>query len=138
MLQVHMPAWLVRSDWYGSEVDRPEDSTDSREQRRGVTTCQLEQDLGSLTADPVSPKCMNVRGGEESVGFDLTWKPDQSVAFVSLGERADQCCLSALQPDGVREGELTMSGTAVIVNLLSACPFRLSTCSFSSHQLHVS
>jgi len=31
-----------------------------------------------------------------------------------------------------------MSGMAVIVNRLSACPFRLSTCSFSSHQLHVS
>jgi len=31
MLQVHMPAWLVRSDWYGSQVDRPEDSTNSRE-----------------------------------------------------------------------------------------------------------
>jgi hypothetical protein len=43
-------------------------------------------------ADPVSPRCMNVRGGDESVGFDFTWKPAQSVALVSLGERADQCC----------------------------------------------
>jgi hypothetical protein len=32
----------------------------------------------------------------------------------------------------------TMSGTAVIVKRLSSCPFRLSTCSFASHQLHVS
>lgn len=37
---------------------------------------------------PVSPRWMNERGRSPS---DLTWNADQSVAFVSEGERADQC-----------------------------------------------
>jgi hypothetical protein len=43
-------------------------------------------------AYPVSPRWMNERGLSVS---DLTWNADHNVAFVSSGERADQCCLSA-------------------------------------------
>lgn len=52
---------------------------------------------------------------------DLTWNADQRVAFVSKGERADQCCVRQLGSDVLRiQGRVrTMEGTAVIVNVLS-------------------
>jgi hypothetical protein len=77
--------------------------------------------------------------------FDLTWKPDQRVALVSKGDRADQCYRRAGElsahcwtqsDDGF--DQLTMRGTEVMVNVLSCFPSPRNVCIVSFHQLGAS
>lgn len=67
----------------------------------------------------MSPRWMKERGLSLS---DFTWNADQRVAFVSVGDRADQC----------------MTGTAVMVYERSFSPGRERVCFDSCHQLDIS
>lgn len=120
MLKMHVPSGLIRANRNCSKINWAHYPAYSMEQCGRVSDLlyqfsRLGHDMLS-TAYPVSPRWMNDLGLSVS---DLTWNAAQSVAFVSRGERADQCML----------------GTAVIVYVLSFWPGRESVCLVSCHQL---
>ena len=91
MLQVEVPAWLVRADRDCSDVDGTKYPSDGGEERwRVPSRISLYHTLRN-GAHPVSPRWRNERAGRLSEACERTWKPDQRVALVSNGERADQC-----------------------------------------------